>query len=469
MTPPSTPQADAAVYSVSRLAEEVRLLLDSAFPLLWVEGEISNLARPRSGHIYFTLKDERAQVRCALFRNRAARLRSTPENGERVRVRARISLYVPRGDFQLIVEHVEPAGHGALQRAFEALKARLDAEGLFAAERKRPLPALPRRIGVVTSPTGAALRDVLTVLRRRFPALPVLVYPVPVQGEGAAEAIAAAIRRAGERAEVDALLVTRGGGSLEDLWAFNEEVVARAIHASPLPVVSAVGHEVDVSIADLVADQRAPTPSAAAELLSPDGEVWQRQLDATRSRLASAQRRRLAEQAERLGDLERRLQAQHPGRRLQERAQRLDDIEQRLGRGLRDRLGRAETRLDHARERLLAQDPRARIARLGERAAALRQRLGIAAERALERHQARLGASARALEAVSPLATLGRGYAIVQSDSDGRILRRAAEAPVGSRVRAHLHDGGLLCTVEAHSTDGLPRPGAPPAGGDASH
>lgn len=458
MAPPSTPPTAAEVYSVSRLAEEVRLLLDGAFPLLWVEGEISNLARPRSGHVYFTLKDERAQVRCALFRNRAARLRFTPENGERVLVRARISLYVPRGDFQLIVEHVEPAGHGALQRAFEALKARLEAEGLFAAERKRPLPALPRRIGVVTSPTGAALRDVLTVLRRRFPALPVLVYPVPVQGEGAAEAIAAAIRRAGERAEVDALLVTRGGGSLEDLWAFNEEVVARAIHASPLPVVSAVGHEVDVSIADLVADHRAPTPSAAAELLSPDGEAWRRQLDATRSRLAAAQRRRLAEQAERLGGLERRLQAQHPGRRLQERAQRLDDIEQRLGRGLRDRLDRAETRLDHACERLLAQDPRARIAQLGERAAALRHRLGAVAERALERRQARLGASARALEAVSPLATLGRGYAIVQRDPDGRILRRAADAPVGSRVRAHLHDGGLLCRVEGHSAGGLPRP-----------
>jgi len=459
----STAPAPAEVYSVSRLAEEVRLLLDGAFPLLWVEGEISNLARPRSGHVYFTLKDERAQVRCALFRNRSARLRFTPENGERVLLRARISLYVPRGDFQLIVEHMEPAGHGALQRAFEALKARLDAEGLFAAERKRPLPSPPRRIGIVTSPTGAALRDVLTVLRRRFPALAVLVYPVPVQGEGAAEAIAAAIRRAGERAEVDALLVTRGGGSLEDLWAFNEEVVARAIHASPLPVVSAVGHEVDVSIADLVADQRAPTPSAAAELLSPDGEAWQRDLTAVLTRLAAAQRRRLGEHAEHLAGLERRLQAQHPGRRLQERAQRLDEIEQRLARGLRERLGRADTRLGHARERLLAQDPRLRIGRLGERTAALHHRLAAAAERDLERRGARLRASARALEAVSPLATLGRGYAIVRNDDDGRILRRAADAPVGGRVHAQLHEGALLCTVEEQRHDGPPRAVAPAA------
>lgn len=466
MASATAPPAAVEVYSVSRLAEEVRLLLDGAFPLLWVEGEISNLARPRSGHIYFTLKDERAQVRCALFRNRAQRLRFTPDHGERVLLRARVSLYVPRGDFQLIVEHMEPAGHGALQRAFEALKARLDAEGLFAAERKRPLPPLPRRLGVITSPTGAALRDVLTVLRRRFPALQVLIYPVPVQGDGAAEAIAAAIRRAGERGEVDALLLTRGGGSLEDLWAFNEEVVARAIHASPLPVVSAVGHEVDVSIADLVADQRAPTPSAAAELLSPDGTAWARQLDALAGRLAAAQSRRHEAAAERLHALLRRLQAQHPGRRLQERAQRLDEIEARLRRGLEARLARAGTRLEHARERLQGQDPRARISRLAERAAALRHRLVAAAEHDIERRRARLGASARALEAVSPLATLGRGYAIVRAEDDGRILRRASDAPVGSRVRTHLHEGALCCRVEAHADGGPPSAPEPGPGGD---
>ncbi|PWG63852.1 exodeoxyribonuclease VII large subunit [Sediminicurvatus halobius] len=455
---PATP-ISAEVYSVSRLAEEVRLLLDGAFPLLWVEGEISNLARPRSGHVYFTLKDERAQVRCALFRNRAQRLRFQPGHGERVLVRARVSLYVPRGDFQLIVEHMEPAGHGALQRAFEALKARLDAEGLFAVEHKRALPALPRRLGVITSPTGAALRDVLTVLRRRFPALPVLIYPVPVQGEGAAEAIAAAIRRAGERAEVDALLITRGGGSLEDLWAFNEEVVARAIHACPLPVVSAVGHEVDVSIADLVADQRAPTPSAAAELLSPDGEAWARQLEGTAQRLARAQQRRLGDTRQRLETLARRLQAQHPGRRLQERAQRLDEIEQRLAHALRQRLAGAEARLGHAQERLLALSPRQRIARLDEHTLALRRRLAAAVQRDLERRGARLGASARALEAVSPLATLGRGYAIVRRAEDDAILRRAGDVSIGEEVRALLHEGSLRCRVEGHEAASLPRPG----------
>ncbi|HET8701334.1 MAG TPA: exodeoxyribonuclease VII large subunit, partial [Nitrococcus sp.] len=253
------------VYTVSRLNQEVRLLLEQALPLLWVEGEISNLSQPRSGHLYFTLKDEAAQVRCAMFRNRGLYLRFQPKESLHVLVRARISLYAPRGDFQLIVEHMESAGDGALRRAFEALKSRLAKEGLFAAEHKRPLPALPRRLGIITSPSGAALHDVLTVLRRRFPAIRVLVYPVTVQGAQAPREIAAMIRLAAHRREVDALLLTRGGGSLEDLWAFNDEAVARAVYDCTLPIVSAVGHEIDTTIADLVADQRAPTPSAAAE------------------------------------------------------------------------------------------------------------------------------------------------------------------------------------------------------------
>lgn len=282
-----------AVYTVSRLNQEVRLLLENVYPLIWVEGEISNLSRPSSGHYYFSLKDQEAQVRCAMFRNTAIRLRFQPKDGMQVLVRARVGLYPARGEFQLIIEHMEDAGDGRLRRAFEELKHKLQREGLFDAARKRPLPVPPRRLGIVTSPTGAAIHDVLTVLRRRFPLLPVLIYPVQVQGEGAAEQIAAAIRLANERKEVDLLLVTRGGGSLEDLWAFNEEVVARAIYASEIPVVSAVGHEVDVTIADLVADQRAPTPSAAAEMISPDAGAWLMQLSRHQACLQQQQQRLL--------------------------------------------------------------------------------------------------------------------------------------------------------------------------------
>jgi len=267
-TGPGTPDRD--VYTVSRLNQTARQLLEQGLPRIWLEGELSNLSRPSSGHLYFTLKDSRAQIRGAMFRNRNQLLRFRPQEGMQMLVRCRISLYEPRGDYQLIAESMEEAGDGALQRAFEELKRKLDLEGLLRAEHKQPLPLLPRRIGVVTSPSGAAIRDVLSVLKRRFPAIPVMVYPVPVQGKEAGREIAAMLHRAGERRECDVLILTRGGGSLEDLWAFNEEVVARAIHDCPVPVISAVGHEVDFTIADFVADQRAPTPSAAAELASPD-------------------------------------------------------------------------------------------------------------------------------------------------------------------------------------------------------
>ncbi|MBK1727471.1 exodeoxyribonuclease VII large subunit, partial [Halorhodospira neutriphila] len=297
------PSEATPVYTPSQLNQEVRGMLETALPTVWVEGEISNLARPASGHIYFTLKDAGAQVRCALFRGRASALRHRPGDGDQVRVRAKASLYPARGAFQLIVEHLEEAGEGALRQAFEALQQRLAAEGLFSAADKRPLPAQPQRLGVVTSPTGAAIRDVLTVLARRFPALPVLIYPVAVQGEGAAPAIARALELAGRRREVDVLLLTRGGGSLEDLWPFNEEAVARAIRACPIPVVSAVGHEVDVTIADLAADLRAPTPSAAAEALSPDAAAWLERTRALRRRLEAAGARHLQGQRRRLTGL----------------------------------------------------------------------------------------------------------------------------------------------------------------------
>ncbi|MGB7397419.1 MAG: exodeoxyribonuclease VII large subunit, partial [Candidatus Macondimonas sp.] len=297
------PPADS-VYSVSRLNREARILLEGGLPLLWVMGEISNFSQPSSGHWYFTLKDAQAQVRCAMFRNRNQGLGLRPQNGMQVQVRVRVSLYEPRGEFQLIAEQMQPAGEGALRLAFEALKARLAAEGLFDASLKRPLPAYPHTIGVITSPTGAALRDILHVLNRRYPLARVVFYPVPVQGVDAAPQIVQALRLAGERAECDVLILARGGGSLEDLWAFNEEIVARAVRACPLPVVSGVGHEIDFTIADFVADLRAPTPSAAAESVVPDGSDLLRRFDQYQQRLSTLARHRVERAGTRLNQLE---------------------------------------------------------------------------------------------------------------------------------------------------------------------
>ncbi len=443
------------VYTPAQLNQEVRGMLETVLPSIWVEGEISNLSRPASGHIYLTLKDAEAQVRCALFRGRASALRHRPADGDRVRVRAKASIYPARGEFQLIIEYLEEAGEGALQRAFEALKQRLAAEGLFDAAHKRDLPRLPQRLGVITSPTGAAIRDVLQVLERRFPALPVVVYPVPVQGEAAAPAIAEAIALAGRRNEVDTLLLTRGGGSLEDLWPFNEEVVARAIRGCPIPLVSAVGHEVDVTIADLAADLRAPTPSAAAEAITPDRQAWLERLGPLHRRLDAAARRRVRRDGERLAGLHRRLNAQHPGRRLRDRAQRLDELETRLRRAGRQAVEGRRRRLAAAQQRLQGHDPRRRAAAQRQQVAALEQRLRHLARTRLERAGERLGNASRALHAVSPLATLERGYAVLQRADDGTVLRRAGAVAVGEPVCARLAHGRLDCRVEAtHTSDG---------------
>jgi len=447
LEPVSNPARQRDIFTVSRLNREVRAVLEGSFPLLWVEGEISNLARPRSGHLYFSLKDEAAQVRCAMFRNRNLHLSFHPEAGMQVVARVRVSLYEGRGDFQLIVEHMEESGDGALRRAFDQLKQQLAAEGLFDAAHKRPLPPLPHRIGVVTSPTGAAIRDILTVLKRRFPAIEVVVYPAAVQGEEAAEAIAAAIGKAGARGECDVLIVGRGGGSLEDLQAFNEEVVARAIHASTLPVVAAVGHEIDFTIADFVADQRAPTPSAAAELLSPDRNEWSARLQHLEARLARALNNRLQTHRQQLTGLEKRLQ--HPGRRLQQIAQRLDEMEARLSRAWRALLAQRRARLETDQARLQRHNPLQRLQRLAQRRETLEQRLRTGWETVAARRRQQLASAARALDAVSPLATLARGYAIVTRVEDGAVLRRADQTAPGEAVEARLHHGRLRCRVEA--------------------
>jgi exodeoxyribonuclease VII large subunit len=442
----TTTQPMREIYSISRLNREARAVLEGEFPLLWVEGEISNLTRPRSGHIYFSLKDEFAQVRCAMFRMRAMNLAFSPRDGTQVLARVRVGLYEPRGDFQLVVDHMEESGDGALRRAFEALKQRLGAEGLFEEARKRPLPALPRCVGVVTSPSGAAIRDILTVLKRRFPSIPVVVYPVAVQGEGAAREIAEAIRLAGRRRECDVLIVGRGGGSLEDLWAFNEEVVARAIHDSPLPVVSAVGHEVDFTIADFVADVRAATPSAAAELLSPDREAWLQRLQRLEGRLAQLQQQQLRHYAQQLHWLGKRLK--HPGRRLQENAQRLDELEMRLLQAQRNLIRHKRARSETLLARLERHSPAARLQQLQQAQRELARRLQQGLRLRLSQLQQRLAAQAHTLETVSPLATLSRGYAIVSSAADDRIVRQADQVQVGDRLRTRLHQGELLCRVE---------------------
>lgn len=446
--PPNDPlQPQREIYSVTRLNHEVRVLLESGFPVLWLEAELSNLSRPASGHWYFSLKDKQAQVRCAMFRNRNQQMRLAIKDGLQVLVRAKLGLYEARGDYQLIVEHMELAGHGALQREFEALKQRLSAQGLFDPAGKQALPRFVKRLGVITSPTGAALRDILSVLRRRFPALPVLIYPVPVQGEGAGAKIAAAIQRADQDQHCDALILARGGGSLEDLWAFNDEAVARAIHACRIPLVCGVGHEVDFSIADFAADVRAATPSAAAELLSPDQVDLFTTVSRAQTALQDIQRRRLTEAFNQVQWLEKRLHQQHPARQLAQQAQRLDELELRLTRAWTRGLRQRSDHLAHQRLHLQRLSPALRVQALSAQEAQLRQRLLASLQRRLEQGQTRLQGLGRALNAVSPLATLGRGYAIVRREPQGDVVRKAQQSAPGERVRAHVAQGSLLCEV----------------------
>ncbi|KRE90095.1 exodeoxyribonuclease VII large subunit [Frateuria sp. Soil773] len=435
------------VLTPSTLNRLVRGLLEDALPMVWIEGELSNVARPASGHLYFTLKDSGAQVRCAMFKPKSGWLKFRPADGMQVLVRARVGLYEPRGEYQLVAEHMEPAGEGALQREFERLKARLDAEGLFDPARKRPLPRFARRIGVVTSATGAAVRDVLSVFARRWPLAEVEVLPVPVQGREAPPAIVSMLRRASACGRYDALLLTRGGGSLEDLWAFNDEQVARAIHASAVPVVSAVGHEVDFSIADFVADLRAPTPSAAAELLVPDADALGRHLSQLRQRLTLLEQRRLQARIQRVDHLLARLQAQRPQARLARDRERLVHLQRRLLGVQREQGQQRRARLDRIHARLLAQHPRQRLQLLRRLLAEHAQRLRQSIERRLERERLTLQQSARALHAVSPLATLERGYAIV-FDADGKVVRSAKDVAADTRLRARLADGELALRVE---------------------
>jgi len=445
--PPPQPVETRDIYTPSRLNREARTLLERGLPALWLEGEISNLSRPSSGHWYFSLKDEAAQLRCAMFRQRNLMTRFSPRDGSHVLVRGRVSLYEQRGDYQFIADYMEEAGEGALRQRFELLKTKLAAEGLFAIEHKRPLPRLPRRIGVITSPTGAAIRDVLHILRRRFCTIPVLVYPVQVQGGVAAAQIARTIRRASARAECDVLILVRGGGSLEDLWAFNEESVARAIYDCTVPIVTGIGHEVDFTIADFVADVRAPTPSGAAELAAPDGNELLKNVLRLTNRLNVALTRSLKTQQDRAAWLQRRLAQLHPGVELRQRAQRLDDLEQRLIRVVRSDLSdRQRTVLQLATE-LRQHSPALRVANARRRLGVAHASIERAARQTMDKLARRLAVASRTLDAVSPLATLERGYAIV-TDSKGTVITNAQDVRAGQIIEARLTKGSIRARVE---------------------
>ncbi len=432
---------------VSQLNRQVKNLLERGIARLWVEGEISNLARPASGHLYFSLKDDAAQVRAAFFRQRQRGPTIGLKNGDHVLVYGRVSLYEPRGDYQLIVERVEAAGEGALKREFDRLKLKLQAEGLFDANRKRPLPALPHRIGVITSPSGAAVRDILTVLRRRFPAVPVTIYPSSVQGDAAPAELRAALAKAIARGDCDVLILARGGGSLEDLWAFNDEALARDIAQSPIPTVSAVGHEVDFTIADFVADVRAPTPSGAAELVVPDSTDWLHRIGQLAARVTRAGRNRVEEAAQNLDWLGRRLAAASPAGTVARQRNWLRELGGRLAAAVRHDLLARGQRLQRQRNALLRASPAIRVERARSRERELRQRLVAAGRHHLEDRQHRLTLAMRALHSVSPLATLERGYAVVMDADTGSALLDASATSTGKEIRAKLHKGELRATV----------------------
>ena len=446
-----SPQQSA--ISVSELNRMARSLLEQGIARIWVEGEISNLARPASGHVYFSLKDDSAQIRCAYFKQRQRGPTINLKDGDQVLALGRVSIYEARGDYQLIVEQLEAAGEGELRRRFEALKKKLAAEGLFDEDLKQPVPELPQRIGVVTSPSGAAIRDILTVLRRRFPAIPVVIYPTAVQGEAAASQIVGALNASVTRAECDVLIISRGGGSLEDMWPFNEEIVARAISDCPIPVVSGVGHEVDFTISDFVADLRAPTPSGAAELVVPDQAEWLRSLTSTAARIASLGRRYLEDHYQELDFLSRRLSQSSPAAIVARQIDWLKNLRQVLTGAVRHDLVKRSRDLELVRARLLQRSPAVKVQYSMHRLTELQQRLRNSSIGSVERLTNRLRLAARGLNSVSPLATLERGYAIVSESATGKVVTDASRIKPGSQISARLASGSLEATVDKVSKE----------------
>lgn len=442
-------QAGEHVYTPSELNREVRIHLEAGFSRILLEAEISNLSRPSSGHLYFSLKDEKAQIRCALFRSSAARLSIQPENGMNVLATGRIGLYEPRGEYQMIVDGLKEAGQGRLQRQFEALKKKLEQEGLFDQTRKRPLPSFPRRVALVTSPSGAALRDLLHVFKRRWPAAGIRLYPVPVQGDSAAAKICEAIEAANRHGWADLLIIGRGGGSLEDLVAFNDESVARAVFMSALPVISAVGHETDFSISDFVADLRAPTPSAAAELATPDQAMLKQSFARLDRQLTLRMTDKLQRETQRLDQLSHRLQQRHPATRLRDQARQLEKTGESLGHIIRRQMSESSLRLQSLSSRLASHQPGRKLADLASRIGAARNTIDRLLITAVGSKRQQLHDLARTLNAVSPLQTIDRGYAVISSLQTGQVISSVTQAAAGEDITAQLSDGRLQCTVSS--------------------
>ena len=442
-----------AAISVSQLNRRVKGLLEQGMARLWVEGEISNLSRPASGHIYLSLKDDTAQVSAAWFRQRQRGPAIGFKNGDRVLAYGRVSIYEARGNYQLIIEQMEPAGEGVLKRRFDALKLKLAGEGLFDEDRKQALPELPNRIGIITSPTGAALHDILSILGRRFPAVPVVIYPAAVQGDAAPGELVAALATAVQRDECDVLIISRGGGSLEDLWAFNDEQLARAISDCPLPIISAVGHEVDFTIADFVADVRAPTPSGAAEIIVPNQEDWLRRISGIAARIGRVGQRELENRAQELDWLARRLVASSPAATLRRQRDSLREQSGRLGSAIRQQLLEQKNVLQEASSELMKLSPALSVQRSIGRLQQLRQRLATSTRNRVSDANHRMALLGRALNSVSPLATLDRGYAIVKQEDSGVVLTNAADIEPGNDIRAQLSRGEIIATVKKVLTD----------------
>lgn len=445
-------QSGNDVFTVSQLNQRAKQLLEITFTSVKVEGEISNLSRPSSGHWYFTLKDKGAQVRCAMFRSRTAQVKFQPKEGNQIVVRGKVSLYENRGDYQLIVDAMKPAGEGQLQQAFIQLKQKLGAEGLFASEHKQALPSEVKRIAVVTSPTGAAIHDILTVLKRRFPSIEVDIYPVQVQGQDAAQQIAWAINQVNldaqhaiEGAAADVIIVGRGGGSIEDLWCFNDENLARTIFNSHLPIVSAVGHEVDFTIADFVADVRAPTPSAAAELLSPNQQEFLQRLSTLSNRLINSIDQQIKNKQWQLQGAQRGLQ--HPGDKLSQYAQTLDMLEMRMRQSQRVNLDKLSQRLAMGQQKLQQHSPTIKLQQIETQLGYLQKRLSNGIKQVLTHKSEQLQQQALILNAVSPLQTLGRGYAILQT-ADNTVVRDSHEVKKGDLLSAQIGSGLLTLAVE---------------------
>ena len=438
-------------FTVSQLNRRVRQLVEAHLPLIWVEGEISNLSKPASGHCYFKLKDESARVSCVMFRTQATRSHVAPENGVKVLTRCRVSIYEGSGDFQLIIEHMEEAGLGALQRKFDELKARLLEQGMFDEKYKRVLPFYPNRIGIITSPTGAAIQDILSVLKRRYPVTRVTIYPSIVQGKtsqgiSAAHELTERIVTANKENNCDVLIIARGGGSIEDLWAFNEEVLAQAIYASQIPIISAVGHEVDFTIADFVADHRAATPSAAAEIVSPDSDALILGFDKKRQQLVQAVSRNLQAYSQKVDSL--RLRLRNPADSLAYIKPQLENLELRLKQSVAIKLNYYSSSLERLDEKVTRFHPSHQLKNLHDRTQLLGQQLKGAMLTASAHKRLRWENAARLLQAVSPLNTLQRGYAIVL-DRQKKVVRHIVDLRVGDHIATRLTDGVISSTVHS--------------------